>query len=705
MTAGGRHAILCGISTYVGARPLPAISKELDDLEQTLLHRLHPTCRYDKATVRRDSELTLRGIRALLTAAARPSTTLELFVYFAGHGLTIRDRSYFMTSDIATDPIGIPVDEIVGMVADIPVQTKFLVLDFCHSGAAWPEVAASQIREPIVDPRRIAPDSSMALLAACAAEHAASDGLMTPSMTRHLIAAFTSSARAISGEVTWSDIVAYVEKAMERSVISRPVSFDGVLRTHVVNKFDVSPHRLAILPFEASDPSDQRRAVDFSRELHRSLAGGVVPLIGWSSVSEYEPPFDSNEIARAVGADRVVRGTLVRRTRDNFVIDVEVLDVPSSVAVFAQQYKAGLGGLSATQLRMSREIIATLRPPISDRRRTPHASRSRTKPPVQSTDADARALVRTARSAWYLRTRAKLEEAIQLFEKARSEDPSDPLPHAGLADCYSLMGSYGYEFLNPRAAEEAALRSAIEAVRCNEESADAHTALAAIYHDYGHSFRKAELEYSTAIRLNSHYPSARQWYGILLMQQGRIDEAIRQFAQAETLDGSSSIVLANVALARWVAGDAETAIASLRRIVECDPSFAIGHCLLSHCYLSTAAYGAAKDAAAAALDTDSEVAFFVSSFGCAAAQAGDTATAAGALDRLDALQASSYVSSFHRGLVLLGLGHTSEAIRFFGIAAQEESPWRVWYRMHPTLRAAREHSAFGAILDSIGRSW
>src|SRR5437588_12116167 len=93
-------------------------------------------------------------------------------------------------------------------------------------------------------------------------------------------------------------------------------------------------------------------------------------------------------------------------------------------------------------------------------------------------DIGAYVLYLRGRYYWSKRTKEDLEKAITYFGDAINKDPNDALAHAGMADCYTLMGRHLY--LPSREAFEKARGYAYRALELNAHIAEAHTALAAV---------------------------------------------------------------------------------------------------------------------------------------------------------------------------------------------------------------------------------
>src|SRR5205814_509122 len=71
-----------------------------------------------------------------------------------------------------------------------------------------------------------------------------------------------------------------------------------------------------------------------------------------------------------------------------------------------------------------------------------------------------------------------VKSAVRFFERAIERDPTFALAYAGLADSYSVMGSWESGELDPRAAFPKAEAAARRALELDGELAEAHASLA-----------------------------------------------------------------------------------------------------------------------------------------------------------------------------------------------------------------------------------
>lgn len=105
-------------------------------------------------------------------------------------------------------------------------------------------------------------------------------------------------------------------------------------------------------------------------------------------------------------------------------------------------------------------------------------------------------------------------------------------PYAGLARAYHWLAS------GNRAPEvfPKAKEAALKALQLDETLAEAHGALAFTITYLDWDLAGAEREYKRAIELNPSYSEAHHSYALYLLIMGRLDEAMREIEQAETLD-------------------------------------------------------------------------------------------------------------------------------------------------------------------------
>ena len=170
-----------------------------------------------------------------------------------------------------------------------------------------------------------------------------------------------------------------------------------------------------------------------------------------------------------------------------------------------------------------------------------------------------------------------------LFEKAISLDPTYALAHAGLSDCYLLLGEY--TSARPADILPKARPHAYRALELDRDLAEAHASLGLISL-YDYDWASAEREFKRAIDLRSGYATAHHWYAILLVTLGRFDEARAEAERALELDPASPIVNNMLGIVFYESRDYEKAIAAFRKTLELNPAFTPSREVLACAYAS-----------------------------------------------------------------------------------------------------------------------
>jgi len=174
-------------------------------------------------------------------------------------------------------------------------------------------------------------------------------------------------------------------------------------------------------------------------------------------------------------------------------------------------------------------------------------------------------------NAWSERSKEGLDTAVVYFRRAIEIDPAYADAYAGLANAYVLLGYSGYrpaDAMFPKA-KAAALRSI-----------QLDSTLAAPYAALGmeltgeRNFREAEAAYRTAIARDPKYPTAHQWYGILLMILGRVPEAVEQTRRAAELDPLSLQIQNTYATFLSASGQYEAALRHYQKVAGEEPDSA-----------------------------------------------------------------------------------------------------------------------------------
>jgi serine/threonine protein kinase/tetratricopeptide (TPR) repeat protein len=288
---------------------------------------------------------------------------------------------------------------------------------------------------------------------------------------------------------------------------------------------------------------------------------------------------DARKIGEALRVTMLLEGS-VRKSGQQIRVTAQLINVADGYHVWSETFDRSVGDVIAVQDEIARRIAERLRMEIGAETRAAMAQRKAVNP-------QAHVLYLQARHAWNKRTRADIEQAIQLFRKAIDTDPAYADAHAGLAACYVIVPGYAYrpamEYL-PLARSAAA-----RALELDPTSAEAHAVIgdaATQVRDFDTAIRHL----LRAIELNPNYATGRQWYGEALKELGRMEEALVEFRKAEELDPLSPIIRACIPEWYYLAGRNDEAIAESRKAIEIFPDFSTLRKFFAQAYIRKGMY-------------------------------------------------------------------------------------------------------------------
>ncbi len=335
---------------------------------------------------------------------------------------------------------------------------------------------------------------------------------------------------------------------------------------------------IAVLPLEnlSRDPEQEYFADGMTDALITNLARiGALRVISRTSVMQYKgarKPLP--EIARQLNVDAVVEGSVLR-SGERVRITAQLIHAPTDKHLWAQAYERSLRDVLSLQAEVAQAIAHEIEIKVTPQERAGLAK-------ARPVDSEAYEAYLKGRYYWNKRTSEAVRTGIEHFEQAIGRDPAYAVAYAGLADSYSVLGSYG--FLAPEEVMPKAKAAAQKALEIDETLAEPHTSLAWVIHRYDRDYPAAEREFRRAIQLNPNYATARHWYGLFLAGMGRHAEAMAEMERARQLDPLSLIINTNLGWIQYFDRQYDRAIEQYRRTLEMDPTFSSARWKLREAY-------------------------------------------------------------------------------------------------------------------------
>jgi TolB-like protein/Tfp pilus assembly protein PilF/predicted Ser/Thr protein kinase len=453
---------------------------------------------------------------------------------------------------------------------------------------------------------------------------------------------------------------------------------------------------MAVLPFvnESGDPELEFLSDGFTETLINRLSKlPGMKMMSRSSVFRFKGgDVNPAEAGQSLGVDAVLAGRIMQRA-DRITVGVELVDARDQAHIWGEQYTRGLSDVLSLQDEITREISRQLKVTLSgeEEDRLSHAP---------TTNDEAYQLYLKGRFHWNKRTPEGFQKAAEYFRSAIESDPGYALAYAGLADAYNLMGVY--YVLPAKVSSSKAKASVLKALELDDQLAEPHATLAAIYTEDEFEWEKGEEQFKRAIELNPSYATGHQWYGEFLAAMGRTDEAFRELRMAQELDPLSPIIPTSLGLGIAAYGDYDEGLRQIGKALELDPTFSRAISNRALIYLLQGKQDEAVAEGRRAVEVSGGGIEYRAYLAYHLARTGGKEEAEEILREIDELSRERHVSPILFAAIYTGLEMSDEAFTWLNRAVDERSSGVIYLRMDPTFRSLRPDPRFEKLMARIG---
>jgi len=393
-------------------------------------------------------------------------------------------------------------------------------------------------------------------------------------------------------------------------------------------------------------------------------------------------------IAETLGVVNVLEGS-VRRAGDRLKVRVQLVNTDGNI-LWSEAYDRTIVDVFAVQEDIAQAVVRSLEIHLG-------ASRGPlVKPPTA--DLVAYELFLKGRAMRRRFNPDDLTRAIGYFEQAIARDPSYATALAWLSDAHVLRVVMAGR---PAHEEMATSRSyAARAVALDPNLADAHWALGQVLMCFDWDWPAVDRELLNAIALDPGHVDARHLRSIMLLHQGRFDEAVSELRRALALDpllAEASSTLGRVYLSMRQPNEA---VVHLRNAIELIPGFPIAKAILGHTYIELGMLAEAVAMFKEAVATGGPR--ISAQLAYAHAIAGDRAESLSILESLLAGGEDSAGSPYHIAMAYVGLGDSDAAFRWLERAAAQVDPWIAALNVELAFDSIRADPRFAQLVRRIG---
>lgn len=456
-------------------------------------------------------------------------------------------------------------------------------------------------------------------------------------------------------------------------------------------------HSIAVLPLTmvSGDPKEDYFADGVTDALITELAQiGELRVISRTSSMRYKGVNKPLlQIAKELEVDAIVEGA-VQRSGDKLRINAELIQASSDRLLWAKSYERDLRDILSLQSAIAKAIVDEIEVKVTPQEQ---ARLART----HAVNPEAHEAYLAGRFYWNKRTAEGLTKSIAYFEQAISKDPGYAPAYAGLADSYHVLPE-----LTSAAVGEAlpkARTAALKALELDDSLAEAHTALATVKEDYDWDWAGAEQQYKRAIELNPGNSAARAFYSNLLLEVGRLPEALSEARIAQQLDPLSALANDNLSAVLYYSGEYDQCIDQCRKTLEFDPMSPQAHRHLGQAYAQKQLYAEAVKELKRAIELSRGGGEALSELGHVFGVSGSKDQAQNILQQL-MHPVGGHVSQYHLAIVYAGLGENDKALECLEYAVKERSPGVVHLKVSPLFLEFRSDLRFQQLLREMGLS-
>ena len=355
----------------------------------------------------------------------------------------------------------------------------------------------------------------------------------------------------------------------------------GGLRNRLLGRAAAAPAvRLAVLPFEnlSGDPQQEYFSDGMTRDMIAQL-GRLHPetlsVIAHESVKRYKKtntPID--QVGRELNVVYVLAGS-AQREGTRLRITAELIKVQDQTQLWADSYEREMSGILALQNEVSQKVAGALALKLL--------------PAEQARLANARAVNPEAYEAylrgsyyWMKATPGDLDLAEKYFDLALGKDASYAPAYVGRAFIWIVRNQMG--LVPPEEAGPKAKAEALRAIELDENSAGAHSALASVRFLMDWDWDGAWQSWRRTLELNPNDANAQALYAHFLMIMGHGEEALIHSERAVVLDPFNPLFHGWYAVVLLSQGRYDEAIAAAREALRFQPDHYVASFALQIAY-------------------------------------------------------------------------------------------------------------------------
>jgi serine/threonine-protein kinase len=403
---------------------------------------------------------------------------------------------------------------------------------------------------------------------------------------------------------------------------------------------------------------------------------------------------DVRELGARLGVRSVVEGS-VRKVGNRIRVTAQLIDTVSGFHIWSQAIERTISDVFTLQEEISQAIVRGLQLKIG-----PEVGGSLVRPATGLVEAYT--LYLRGRYFALKRTPDSIRLAIEYFEQAIELDSEYALAHAGIGECYALLGFEEFGNLPPCEAMPRARRSLERALALESSLAEGNHWRGVVAFLFEYDWPKAEAAFLRAIELMPTYSLAHTWYAVLLSTRGRHEEALARIHHAEQLDPLAITIHTVLGHIYYLARRFDEALLHHLATVEMDPDNVRLHAWMARVYNASGQFEHGLKTLEAAMSRVGRPALLIVEQARFFAALGRADEAYLAIEELEGLRQTEYVPPLFTASIYRALGNYEEVLNGLEDAVQERSGHLPFLSVEPSWDPLRQDPRFQALVEKLG---
>lgn len=300
---------------------------------------------------------------------------------------------------------------------------------------------------------------------------------------------------------------------------------------------------------------------------------------------------------------------------------------------------------------------------------------------------------------WNDREPDALQQAMDCFDRAVHRSPQFGAAHAARADCYAILGSYGWSTASHAANKAKA--AAHNALAFEGDLAQPHATLGFVGSLFEHDWSEAERHFSESLRRAPEYGTAHHWLALQLAALNETAKACEHIELARKHDPLSRIIDAHAVAILYWGGQLDAADEACRDAIAFNDRFWYVHHLQANVREAQGRFQEALAKQKQAVECFGRPSTML---GAALARAyALTGATSDARRELEPLRATAQrgAGAFHLATAFAALGEKDDAFDLLSLAIDHHDVWVSFLAVDPRVDTLRDDTRFTRLLSRL----